>query len=111
MANFRRERQRLFATTTEYDGVGADSAVVTESTTWPLLTIPKQTTSFVPGFEIRAEAAYQVTKYIDLRGGIDFIDLASNIRRSSINPGPTFGAVGNNSVQLTGFTFGVAINR
>lgn len=111
LANFRREQQRFFTTTTEYGGVGFDEDVVTESTTFPRLVIPKQTTSFVPGFEIRAEAAYQVTKYIDLRGGIDFIDLASNIRRSAILPGPIFGPVGNNSVQMTGFTFGVAINR
>lgn len=111
MANFRRERKQFFTTTTQYSGVSAGANVVSENTTWPMLTIPKQTTSFVPGFEIRAEAAYQVTKYIDLRGGIDFIDLASNIRRSAILPGPNFGPVGNNSVQLTGFTFGVAINR
>ncbi|MGN6544136.1 MAG: BBP7 family outer membrane beta-barrel protein [Aureliella sp.] len=111
MANFRRERKQFFTTTTQYSGATSGANVVSENTTWPMLTIPKQTTSFVPGFEIRAEAAYQVTKYIDLRGGIDFIDLASNIRRSAILPGPNFGPVGNNSVQLTGFTFGVAINR
>ena len=111
MANYRREQQHFFATTTQYSGVTQGADVVVQRTTYPVLSIPKQTSSFVPGFEVRAEAAYQITKHIDLRGGIDFVDLASNIRRASINPGPAFGSVGNNSVQMTGFTFGVAINR
>jgi hypothetical protein len=111
MANFRREHQRFFTTTTEYAAVAESSDVVSQSTTYPVLVIPKQTTSFTPGFEIRTEAAYQITKYIDLRGGIDFVDLASNIRRGTVNAGPQFGLAGNNSVQMTGFTFGVAINR
>ncbi|MCC6510683.1 MAG: hypothetical protein IT423_16385, partial [Pirellulaceae bacterium] len=111
MANFRRESQRLFTTTTEYASTAESAAVVTESTTFPSLIKPKQTTSFTPGFEIRAQSAYQVTKYIDLRGGIDFINLASNIRRGTVLPGPGFGLAGNNSVQMTGFTFGIAINR
>ena len=111
MANYRREQQHLYSTTTEYAGVTESADVVTESTTFPALVKPKQTTSFVPGFEIRAEAAYQLTKYIDVRGGLDFIDLASNIRRGTVNQGPQFGLAGNNSVQMTGFTFGIAINR
>ncbi len=111
LANFRRESRQFYTKTTQYAGVAEGSDVVFEGTTYPVLTIPAQTTSFVPGFEVRAESAYQITKYIDLRGGIDFINFASNIRRGSVNAGPAFGAVGNNSVQLTGFTFGISINR
>ncbi len=114
LANFRREEQRFRRITTEYAGVAEGSDVVTEITTepFPLTTVPKRTSSFVPGFEVRAEAAYQITKYIDVRGGVDFIDLASNIRRGSAEAiGNHFGTVGNNSVQMTGFSFGVAINR
>ncbi len=118
LGNWRRERQRFFTTTTEYASVAQGAAVVSEFTTYPVLTIPKQTASFVPGFEIRTEAAYQITKYIDLRGGIDFVNLASNIRRGTVgtpfnqNPNNSpFGRAENNSVQMTGFTFGIAINR
>lgn len=111
LANFRREARRFFTTTTQYAGVAESSDVVAERTTYPVLVIPKQTTGFVPGFEVRAEAAYKVTKYVDLRFGVDFIDLATNIRRGAVLNGPQFGVAGNNSVQMTGFTFGVALNR
>lgn len=111
MANFRREQQRLYSITTEYGSVAQNAAVVSESTTFPTQIQPKKTTSFVPGFEVRAEAAYQLTKYIDVRGGLDFLNLASNIRRGTVNQGPQFGQAGNNSVQMTGFSFGIAINR
>ncbi len=111
LANFRREQQHLRSRTTEYAGVAGNSAIVTDSTTFPALIKPKQTTSFVPGFEIRAEAAYKLTKYIDFRSGVDFVNLASNIRRGTVNQGPQLGLAGNNSVQMTGFTFGIAINR
>ncbi len=111
LANYRRESQRFYSTTTQYAGVTEGADVVLEQTTFPTIIKPKQTSSFVPGFEIRAEAAYKLTKYIDLRGGVDFINLASNIRRGTVNQGPIFGLAGNNSVQMTGFTFGIAINR
>jgi hypothetical protein len=111
LANYRREEQRLYSITTEYGSVARNAPVVSESTSFPTLTKPKKTASFTPGFEIRAEAAYKLTKYIDFRGGVDFIDLASNIRRGSVNQGPQFGTAGNNSVQMTGLTFGIAINR
>ncbi len=88
MVNFRRERQNTHIITTEYGGTGANAAVVAEQTTpFPNVVIPRNTTSFaVPGFEVRAEAAYQLTKYIDVRGGVDFINLASNIRRAKVAP-------------------------
>ncbi|MFO1066669.1 MAG: BBP7 family outer membrane beta-barrel protein [Pirellulales bacterium] len=110
MANYRREHQNIQVKTTEYAGVAVGSAVVTDGTTNTPF-IPTQTSSFVPGFELRAQAAYQVTKYIDIRGGINFLDLASNIRRGTVLNGPQFGNAQNNSVQMTGFTFGIAINR
>jgi hypothetical protein len=116
LQNFRRERQSARSTLTQYSGTGVGDDVVAEITNFPNAVVPAQTTGFVPGFEIRAEAAYQVTKYIDLRGGIDFINLASNVRRGTVETGPfglppRFGSALNNSVQMTAFTFGVALNR
>jgi len=111
MGNWRREQQRYVTTTTQYSSASSGGTVAAQETSWPNYVVPKQTTSFVPGFEIRTEAAYQVTKYFDIRGGIDFVDLASNIRRATVNPGPVFGVAGNNSVQMLGFTFGLTLNR
>ena len=60
---------------------------------------------FVFGTEIRAEAAYSITKYMQLRAGIQFMDLARGIGR------------GNDALRndqdflMVGATGGFAINR
>jgi len=60
---------------------------------------------FVFGGEIRAEAAYEVTRDISLRFGMEFLDLAQGIGRGR-NPNQT-----DEDVQLFGLTFGFTVNR
>jgi len=111
MSNFqhREYQQRTF--TTEYDGapatdVGVDATDYASGSS----VVHSSNTEFVFGFEARAEAAYQVTKYFNIRGGIDVIDFAQGIWRGA-NPG--FGDINRHDqdVQLAGFTFGLEINR
>jgi hypothetical protein len=60
---------------------------------------------FVWGGEVRAEASYELTRDINLRFGMVFIDLGQGIGRSrSINDN-------NEDVQMAGLTFGLTINR
>lgn len=60
---------------------------------------------FVYGMEVRAEAAYRLTRDISLRGGFEFIDLARGIGRGS-------NFIDNDqAVILYGATFGITLNR
>jgi hypothetical protein len=62
-------------------------------------------TELVWGGEVRAEAAYEVTRDISLRFGMVFLDLGQGIGRGNqIN-------LNNQSVQMAGLTFGFTINR
>ena len=109
LANFQSMELRQQTFTTEYDGIGIGSTVV--ATEYAQAAERVTNNEFVLGFETRAEAAYQVTKYISIRGGIDVINLASGIWRGQ-NP-----LEGNNrfaqdqDVQMAGYTFGFEINR
>ena len=60
---------------------------------------------FVFGGEIRAEAAYEVTRDISLRFGMEFLDMAQGIGRGR-NPEQN-----DEDVQLFGLTFGFTVNR
>ena len=62
-------------------------------------------TEFVFGGEIRAEAAYEVTRDVSLRLGMEFLDLATGIGRGSDQ------SRNSEDVQLFGLTFGLTINR
>ena len=112
LQNFQNRSYQLRSETTEYAGVAINSAVVaTDYTLGGGINSERTSNSeFVTGFEARAEAAYQVTKYFSVRGGINVIDFATGIWRGS-NPG--FGQVNNQNqdVQLAGFTFGLTLNR
>ena len=112
LQNFQNRSYRLRSETTEYAGIAINSAVVATDYTLGGGINSERTsnTEFVTGFEARAEAAYQVTKYFSVRGGINVIDFATGIWRGA-NPG--FGAVSNQNqdVQLAGFTFGLTLNR
>jgi hypothetical protein len=62
---------------------------------------------FVFGGEVRAEAAYELTRDISLRFGLDFLDLGQGIGRGNLITGD-----GNRQdVQLAGITFGFTVNR
>ena len=66
---------------------------------------PRNISEFVWGGEVRAEASYELTRDINLRFGMVFIDLGQGIGRSrDINDN-------NEDVQLAGLTFGLTINR
>jgi hypothetical protein len=60
---------------------------------------------FVWGGEVRAEASYELTREINLRFGMVFLDLARGIGRGNV--------IQNNEedVQVAGVTFGFTINR
>lgn len=62
-------------------------------------------TQFVWGGEVRAEAAYELTRDISLRFGLQFIDLGKGIGR-----GNSF-QFDNQDVVMTGLTFGFTVNR
>ena len=68
-------------------------------------TVSTRTQEFVWGGEVRAEAAYELTRDISLRFGMVFIDLGQGIGRGNeINDN-------NEDVQIAGLTFGFTINR
>ncbi len=112
MQNFQNRTYQQRTEITEYAGVAINSAVVATAYSNGNGAGSERTSNSesVVGFEARAEAAYQVTKYFSIRGGIDVIDFANGIWRGS-NPG--FGKIDNHNqdVQLAGFTFGLTLNR
>ena len=62
-------------------------------------------TEFVFGGEIRAEAAYEVTRDVSLRVGMEFLNLATGIGRGR-DPERN-----SEDVQMFGVTFGLTVNR
>ena len=60
---------------------------------------------FVFGTEIRAEAAYSISKYVQLRAGIQFMDFARGIGRGNDL------ARNDQDVLLVGATGGFTVNR
>ncbi|MBX3420305.1 MAG: hypothetical protein KF752_01990 [Pirellulaceae bacterium] len=70
--------------------------------------------SLVWGFEARAEAAYQLTKYLAVRSGIDVVDFARGIWRGSEPTNLPVTGIPNRSNQhlfMAGLTFGIELNR
>lgn len=111
MANFQNRAYHQRTLTTEYSGapgIGVATAA-TEFNVGSSL-ISSSNTEFVFGFEARAEAAYLVTRSINLRFGVDIMDFADGIWRGA---NPSFGDVNvhDQDVQLAGFTFGLTLNR
>ena len=62
-------------------------------------------TEFVFGGEIRAEAAYEVTRDVSIKFGMEFLDLAQGIGRGR-NANQN-----DEDVQMFGLTFGLSVNR
>ncbi|MEM7476929.1 MAG: BBP7 family outer membrane beta-barrel protein [Planctomycetota bacterium] len=108
MANFQSRRYERRVVTTEYTGI-AGTVVMTDANTGTSF-VQSSNNEFAFGFEARAEAAYSVTNFFQLRGGIDVINFAKGIWRGQ-NPGFGDGFVQDQDVQIAGFTFGVSINR
>ncbi len=117
MANFQQRDYALKSYLTEYGGAPA-TGVASTQTTYDALWVHQSNREFVYGFEARAEAAYAVTKYIHLRGGLDILDFATGIWRGA-NPDVVTPGFENRpstqhhdqTVMMAGFTFGLTLNR
>ena len=106
-------RQRYFATDLTSAGGG-----FTVSETFD------DDTSFIPGFDLRAEFAYSVSRDIALRTGFQLIYLVDGVNRAdtvttalnpnsqlSIAPGAGIAGVNDENFSSVGFTFGVEWKR
>jgi hypothetical protein len=114
MSNFQHNEYLQRVEQTEYDGIDINAGVVATGIGSGRTLVHSSNQEFVFGFEARAEAAYQVTKYFSVRGGVDVINFAQGIWRGA-NPGfgagPNAERQHNQDVQLAGFTFGLELNR
>lgn len=108
--NFQNRNYRLRQYSTTYDGVGTGSEVTFVDNTTGSFTLAQNNNEFVWGFDVRADAAYQVTRSVSLRAGWSFTDFARGIWRGA-NPGFGDTNLNDQSVILSGVTFGVTLNR
>lgn len=120
LQNFYDTRNQTRQIITEYSAATAGATVVAQDTSSTFGIAYDHGTAFVPGFEVRAEAGYQVTKYFNIRGGLDFIDFARGVLRGSaetvnglVIPGQPLRTFETKlqDVQLVGVTFGITLNR
>lgn len=117
MQNFQNRlyQQRTFVT--EYDGTGLDTDVVAVDYSSATTFERTSNSEFVVGFEARAEAAYQITKYFSIRGGVDVLNFAKGVWRganplfNNLNPNDTRVNQHSQDVQMAGITFGLQLNR
>jgi hypothetical protein len=101
MANFQTLNDQQLTTLTRYVGLNQDI----ELNQFSRVDAFDQTQEFVWGGEVRAEAAYELTRDISLRFGMVFLDLGQGIGRSdNIRDN-------NEDVQVAGLTFGITVNR
>jgi hypothetical protein len=101
--NFQSLNTTFFTERTIYDGGGPDSTV--QVVLYEQTKTSANASEFVFGTEVRAEAAYELTRFIQLRAGMQFMDFGRGIGRG--------GNILDNDqdVILVGATFGVAVNR
>ena len=102
MANLQNLEDRTFTTTTLVD-VGTDNDVDTE--TQQIITNYASATEFVVGGEIRAEAAYEVTRDFSLRFGFELLEFGKGLGRGNDITQNT------ESATIYGITFGCTLNR
>ncbi|MFP6751577.1 MAG: hypothetical protein VB855_07875 [Pirellulaceae bacterium] len=102
MANLQHLEDRTFTTITLVD-VGTDNDVDTE--TRQFITSYASANEFVVGGEIRAEAAYEVTRDFSLRFGFELLEFGKGIGRGNDITQNT------QSTTLYGLTFGCTLNR
>jgi hypothetical protein len=102
MHNFQYLKNRTDITLTRYDGPLGDTVDLELNERFQSHDNANQ---FVWGGEVRAEAAYSLTRDISLQFGMVFLDLGQGIGRSdNVNDN-------NEDVQIAGLTFGVTVNR
>ncbi len=101
LANFQTLNHQQLITLTRYTALNGD----VELNQFDRNEAFDQTQEFVWGGEVRAEAAYELTREISLRFGMVFFDLGKGIGRSD--------DIHNNDedVQIAGLTFGITVNR
>ena len=102
MANLQNFEERELTTVTLVD-VGTENDV--DSETVQLLSSYANDTEFVVGGEIRAEAAYEVTRDFSLRFGFELLEFGKGIGRGGNM------AQNSNSATIYGITFGCTLNR
>ena len=102
MANLQHLEDRTFTTITLVD-VGTDEDVNTE--TRQFITSYASANEFVVGGEIRAEAAYEVTRDFSLRFGFELLEFGKGIGRGNDI------AQNTESATIYGITFGCTLNR
>jgi hypothetical protein len=112
LSNFQQNEFRQSTFITEYAG-GPSIGGTVDATDYVSGSglVHTSNTEFVFGFEARAEAAYQVTKYFNIRGGIEVIDFAQGIWRGATPLGGNDPNINDQALLLAGFTFGIEINR
>lgn len=94
---------------TEYTGAPATNVAVAATSTNSVLSYTtKERATW--GFDARLDAAYQVTKYIGLRSGVQVINLAQGIRRGGTSIAGASSARDQN-VFMAGLTVGIELNR
>ncbi|MGE0758434.1 MAG: hypothetical protein AB7F89_15495 [Pirellulaceae bacterium] len=103
LQNFQSFDTITYTERTVYDGGTPDSAV--QIVLQNELRTSGNASEFVFGTEIRGEAAYDMTRYIQLRAGVQFLDFARGIGR-----GNTL-LQNDEDVIMVGATFGLAVNR
>jgi hypothetical protein len=101
--NFQSYSYNQYVEDTYYDGTGVGSNVlyVTKAQDG----VDKHTAEFVVGTEIRAQAAYAISRALALRAGIEFMEFGRGVAR-----GDTF-RDNSEDVVMIGYTFGVDLNR
>ncbi len=112
--NFQTQHDALRTDLTTYaanPAVGANPTRGTDRTAFFSGTKNDETTV---GLDLRAEAGYTLTKYLDLRGGFNLIYFGRGIWRGepiAINQGIRDNSETNQAVVMPGFTFGFNLNR
>ncbi|MDX1944957.1 MAG: hypothetical protein SFU86_06085 [Pirellulaceae bacterium] len=105
-ANFQYFEQREDTTITVYDDTASLGGAVTYENFQRQVGYD-QRTQFTWGGEVRAEAAYELTREISFRFGMSFIDLGTGIGRGeSLQE-----KFARQDVQMAGLTMGVTVNR
>jgi hypothetical protein len=107
LQNFQTLNHNLNVTRTYYDGGGTGAQVdgIMISVNDPPGGKWWHATNFVPGLDIRAEAAYEVTRDIQLHVGCQFLGLFQGLGRGDNI------AANNQDVIIVGTTFGFVVNR
>lgn len=108
-ANFQTNTNMLAEYSTFYSGGPGEGTDVTATTTTESM-IERTDQRTVWGYEVKADAAYQLTKYLSARGGVEVLEFARGIWR-----GGTRALLNNNDsnqhVFMAGLTFGLELNR